>query len=450
MKEYVKKKVREQPYVMQLDSPEEHFAEITEGAKNVTPSSDAELLQMAAATAESSVPADLKPFYGYVPPEPAGEADIYRTAAGLGVGNNLMKMAGFGGATDPEEYVKSRLARLRDYEAAVNAEGMTREQVDPMSATSKQVQAYNAALGAPTPGMSARVAAVVGAPGHGQSLDLEAKRAQARLAEQALENEGRLAAVKAKRSGVVGGTRQSGTASQDAERETAMRLANGDPVIAAALLKDRVAFNQAVAREDNKRKDAWKADLQRNANVLGRLPVAAELKEGVDLTGRQLSQIDEIVSRNPEDLPGIGLWDATAGQVIRKGKEYAGVDNKKDYEAQQLRQLMQLGIVNFRKMVSGAAFSEAERKEYERILMDLKWGTESDLRRGLDVLKQIHSAAKDRLETGFQEETRHLRSRALVAKEKKVLVFDPQTGELGKIPVGEADAAREKGMTVYY
>lgn len=106
----------------------------------------------------------------------------------------------------------------------------------------------------------------------------------------------------------------------------------------------------------------------------------------------QFSQVDSIMRENPDDLPGFGQL---AGRLPDFATNKSGV---------QLRQAVGQMLAAYRKAVTGAGMSDAERAEYDRITGLVQSGDEASVREGVKLMKNAMDARIRAVAGGYRPE----------------------------------------------
>lgn len=106
----------------------------------------------------------------------------------------------------------------------------------------------------------------------------------------------------------------------------------------------------------------------------------------------QFSQVDSIMRDNPSDLPGFGQL---AGRLPDFATSKSGV---------QLRQAVGQMLAAYRKAVTGAGMSDAERAEYDRITGLVQSGDEASVREGVKLMKNAMDARIRAVAGGYRPE----------------------------------------------
>lgn len=132
---------------------------------------------------------------------------------------------------------------------------------------------------------------------------------------------------------------------------------------------------------------ATKADNDINDDVQ---KLGAALPGDVADFDAKYKRIQSIIARNPGDIPGVGRWDAIKPSELASDDD---MDVQKD--AGQL-------LAAYQKLITGAGASDAERKNLERISVDLK--SEKGFARGLESLKAAYDAKVKDVRARFRPE----------------------------------------------
>lgn len=156
---------------------------------------------------------------------------------------------------------------------------------------------------------------------------------------------------------------------RDLQRELARRRGGGGGLGAAAAERERTRIDQQTRQlgEDFTKIDA---------------PAFYE----------QFSQVDKIMRDNPNDLPGFGQL---AGHLPDFATSKPGV---------QLRQAVGQMLAAYRKAVTGAGMSDAERAEYDRITGLVQSGDEASVREGVKLMKNAMDARIRAVAGGYRPE----------------------------------------------
>lgn len=464
-KEYVKKKILARkkkpaaPAVMQLDSPEEWLYSDSPSGYAEPQATDAELEQLMsrATTPEAAsfsaemgldnVGAPREPFYGHVPDRPSDRASIYETAAGLGVGRNMMAMGGFNGGTDPESYVRTRLAELKAYDDAVQAQGETREQRDPNSALSRQMQDYNAALGAPIDGVSAEAARAMGAAGHAQNLQIKNMDVASQQQLKQMDIEGRLQAAKLKKGGGGSGggaakaplklTADGQIDWSDPRAADALNQAGGNKFIAERALRDP-KFAEKVGLKhltEGKRDD----DQTRK-----RVEEYGKAKDAMIRLEAGVKEASAILSRNPTDAPNVGLWDRFIKQPAGKVLSTVGMEPQSFAEGERLERARNMIAMAITQLISGLSTTEQEAIRIRFLNALENAATEGEVRRAVANAAEFLEEFRANLVGRYGHGTAAQYEANRVSQEGKVVIRDKRDGSIDYYTREDAELAAQE------
>lgn len=311
------------------------------------------------------------------------EARARRAAAGIGRAGAMLNQAISGAGFDPSIYEGFESnADLPVKELLARREANKRKSLeDPFSDASKRLQmAVSKALpGVYSPeeiaGMTAADADVVTKYGEmRQRLDqrmAELARSDRIRTEDMGREDARIAEDRAFRA------EQADLARQD--RRDARASAAADRALRqeelAAMTADKVAQKQAERAEQQTRQFS---------ETVG--------QSGAPNFYSQYASAKEIMDRNPSDLPGYG---GVAGRLPDVLTSKEGVD---------LRQALGQMLAEYRKGVTGAGMSDAERSEYGQITGLLQSGDESSVRQGAARLRQAMDARLQAAAGGYRSD----------------------------------------------
>ena len=385
-------------------------------------------------------------FYGYIPDAPMrSKADEYETAAKLGLAKNIMAMGGLNGGTDPEAYVKARLAERARYEDLLNTHNMNKEAMDPTSVTSQGQQAYLANLGVDVSGLGAKSIADVGAPQFGSASVLKDKDIAANLEKTRLDNEAKIAAARIKKGGGGGGGGVARIASgafnadrsinwDSPEAKDALSKTGNNKVTAERYLRDPKQAGKidlATLKTGNQDNDQLRAHAQK---------YGAALQDYADLD-RVAKGMEDIIKRNQSDLPGKGL-SAVYDPAVAYVRQTIGAGTQRDKDTQNLKALQTEAKQIYQKLKTGMGVSIPEGIENSFILAMDPNATETQVIEAVARLRQFVNEGQQFAQATFGPAAVRRYRANKAAAEGKIIVRSKIDGSTQEFPITEADTLR--------